>query len=322
MDEGPRRLEPVAARADLREAAADRQSQIAARGDTTDEGGRRRAEAGPEPERVGLGKDALPLNCGGDRPLDPLRQGDQVEAGTGGAQPEIDERPLAVSQQVEGPLQRRRLGFHVCRRLGRPLQLRLVPEDVVVDRDLHEDRASGRRARDPAGAAHGRVDLRPLLGPQLRLRHRGDHRTLVDVVQLVGHAAVAADPARQHQHRDPVQVGLGDAGERVREPSPGHQVGAAQRLRRAGDGVGHEGSALLVGDQDGANACGAVESVVQLDVVGARDAKGEGDMLVLERANHDLTARQLAHRGCLTLSGPELTQPPGGYPPPPGRPGP
>ncbi len=86
----------------------------------------------------------------------------------------------------------------------------------------------------------------------------------------------------------------------MREPGAGDEVGTAEQSGRAGDGVGHERRALLVGHQDGPNAVRAAERVVELDVVGAGDAEGEGDALVLQGTYHDLGTAHLS-RGHLVV---------------------
>src|SRR3989304_4367767 len=71
------------------------------------------------------------------------------------------------------------------------------------------------------------------------------------------------------------------------QPSARHQVDDAQLVGGPGYPVGHEGSALLVGDQDGPNPIGARQGVVQLNVVRARDAEGERNAFVLQPANNN-----------------------------------
>src|SRR3989304_820941 len=74
------------------------------------------------------------------------------------------------------------------------------------------------------------------------------------------------------------------------QPSARHQVDDAQLVGGPGHPVGHEGSALLVGDQDGPNPTGARQGVVQLNVVRARDPEGERNAFVLQGADNNLTS--------------------------------
>ncbi len=211
MQQRARRLQPVAARAHLGEAAADRQREVAGASELADEGRRGTPEARPEPEGVALGEDALPLDGRGHRGLEPLRQGHQVRAGAGGAQPEIQQRPLRLRQQrpdsveLTRPRTRRRFGRW---RPGR--ECKLVAEEVVVRRDLDEHGAGGGGAGDLAGPAQGGVDLRAVGRTQLCLGDGTDHRRLIDIVKLIRLPGVGADPAAEDEEGDQVHIGLGD----------------------------------------------------------------------------------------------------------------
>ncbi len=327
VDEWAGRLEPVAPRPDLGEAATDGQGEVAGGGELARERRRGAAETGPEPEGVALGEDALPLYRRRHRGLEPLGQGDQLGAGAGGAQAEVEQRALALRQKRPHALDRLggRLGRGRCRR--RPgFDRRLVPEQVVVGRDLDEHGSRRGGTGELAGPAHGRVDLRAVGRTQLRLGDGPDHPRLIDIVELIRFPGVGADPAAEHQQRDPIEKSLGDPRGGVGKPGAGHQVGAAQRPRRSGDGVGHERGGLLIRDQDRAHAGRAAQRVVKLDVVRAGDAEGEGNALVLEGAHYDLSSGQLRHVEPRDVGKPGINRAallrPAGYVEPPGRPEP
>ncbi len=301
VHEGAGRLEAVAAGPDLGEAAADGEGQVAGARDLSDEGRGHAAEPGPEPERVALGKHAFPLDRGGDGGLEALGEGDEVGRGSSGAQAEVEERAARGGQELGGPCHVVGVGPGGRGRLVGPgVEAGLVAEQVVVDGDLDEDGAGGRRPGEPAGAADGGVDLGPVRRPELGLADGPDDGGLVHVVELERPAGVAADAAPEDEQGDAVEVGLGDAGEGVGEAGARHDVHAAQAAGRPGDPVGHERCALLVGHQDGPHAVRPAERVVELQVVGAGDAERERHALILQRADDDLGA---AHLSALSVFG-------------------
>ena len=71
----------------------------------------------------------------------------------------------------------------------------------------------------------------------------------------------------------------------------GDRVPAVRALAappNAAEGVGHEGAAAFVRDQERRDPCGAGQFVVQLRVVHAGDAEGVRDAELLQRKNGEL----------------------------------
>jgi len=296
VHERPGRRQPVAARAHLAEATADRERRIAGLRQLARERGRGCAEPGPQRQRIALGEDALALEGGRDGRRETLGQLGQLRPGAGRAQAQVEQRPACARQDGDRPLERLRVDGRGRHALGgeRRLQLgrrRVGAEEVVLRRDLHEHGPRPPAARQGARPTDGAIHLRTGRRPQLRLRHGRDQRRLVDVVELVGPTRVPADPAPEHQQRHAVEVRLGDTRERVRQSGARHDVDAAQASGCAPDRVGHERGRLLVRDQHGPYAARVRQRVVQLDVVRAGNAEREGDFLVLEGTHDDLAAR-------------------------------
>ena len=163
----------------------------------------------------------------------------------------------------------------------------------MIHRNLDEDRAGWRSASDAAGSTNRDVEVRSVFRLQLGLGHVTGHPGLIDIVELESLVAIGPDTAGQHQHRYPIEEGFGDPRQGMGEPGAGHEIDAAQGAGRPGDPVGHEGSALLVGHQDGANELRAGERIVELDIMSARYPKRERNALVLEGADDDVAACHL-----------------------------
>ena len=106
---------------------------------------------------------------------------------------------------------------------------------------------------------------------------------LVHVVQLVGAPEVAADAARDHDHRDAVEEGLADPARRMGHARGGNDQECADPGAGAADRVRHESAAALVRDEHRRDRFGSAERIVKLGVVHARNSERVADAELFER---------------------------------------
>jgi hypothetical protein len=114
-------------------------------------------------------------------------------------------------------------------------------------------------------------------------------------VELERPPRVAPDPTSQHEHGDSIEISFGNSRERVRQSCSRNYVHRRKPPGSARDSIGHERSALFIGDEDWARAHGTGKRIVEFDVVCARNAKSETHTFIFERAHNDVTTRHLAH---------------------------
>jgi hypothetical protein len=131
-----------------------------------------------------------------------------------------------------------------------------MTEEVVLGGNLDHRRPGRGAARDLASAANGRVDFRSLFRAQLGLGHGSRDGELVHVVELECLSRVAPDPASEHEHGDSIEISFGNPRERVRQSCSGNHVHRRKLPGSTRDSIGHERSALFIGDEDWAHALG------------------------------------------------------------------
>ena len=106
---------------------------------------------------------------------------------------------------------------------------------------------------------------------------------LVHVVQLIGAAEIAADAARDHDHRDPVEKGLADAARGVRDARGRDDQQRTDTGTGPADRIRHESAAALVRDEHGRDRFRRAHLIVELGVVYARYAERVANAELLER---------------------------------------
>ena len=240
------------------------------------------AGVGPEPHQGhGDGDAGLP----GERAeiLGGIR-GDHAAAG-------VDHRPL-------GPLDGGGDLLDLLGGRGLPLLglvARQVHLDLIVGHDLRELDVFGQVDEHRPGAA-GRGDVKRLL------HHAGDVVGVGDQVVVLGDAAadlhhrgllerVGADHAgphlaREHDHRNAVELGVGDGRDEVEGPRAARAHAHARAASGAGVALGGEGAPLLVPREDGADlVLVAGERLVKRHARPARVGKDHVDPVPDQRLN-------------------------------------
>ena len=104
----------------------------------------------------------------------------------------------------------------------------------------------------------------------------------VHLVDLIAPPAIGAHAAGEDQHGDAVEKRLADPARRMREARSRHDDEGADARREPAHRICHERGAAFVRHQDGRDAVRAVELVVQLGVLHARNAEREPDPDLLE----------------------------------------
>lgn len=125
------------------------------------------------------------------------------------------------------------------------------------------------------------------------LHDRQGHAVEVGFLERGAADELLVDLAGDADQRDAVHVRVGDRGDEVRRAGTGGRHAHAGLAGRARVTVRHEGAALFVTGQDGADLLGAGEALVQLHGGAARVGEDRVDAQVLEAAYHDVTTAHL-----------------------------
>ncbi len=271
---------------DFAETAADRQQAVAVLHDAAREAGSLPAETVPQPQRVALRKNSLAAERRRHRRSELLGQRNQEVRGAGGALAEVEGRGLGVGHHGGGSLHEVRIGCGAGIRLGLVVSLAdLLPQHEELGGDLDRHRSGNASAGDLKRTADGRVEVFGAFHPHRLFRDRTQRRQLVDRVELEGRSGVGADAGCEHHHRHVVHPRLGDARHAEGHPGAGDHVDDPDLVRRTGEAVGEKGAGDFGGYENGLDTVRCGEGVVELDVVGARDAERVANALILEGAD-------------------------------------
>ncbi len=279
-------LGAVAAGRDLGKPRSHRQQAIA----MFERGLRGRDRGGPEPEpgvQRMIGREgAEALQRGRDRRLQPLGDGADLRIGIARAPADEESRVRGRREQRGGIGDLRFMpeaGFgrtRIRRQLGN-----LSRECLQVERDLHEHRTRLPARCDLVGAKDGRHDVLVPGDVKRRLGQALHELMQIHLVDLIAPSAVGAHPAGEDQHRDAVEEGFADAARRMGEAGGRYDDEGADARGQPAHGVGHERGTTFVRHQDRRDAIGAVELVIELGVLHARNAEGEPHPDLLERVD-------------------------------------
>ena len=164
----------------------------------------------------------------------------------------------------------------------------LVLLDVLRDVDDHGARTAG--GSDLEGLVHDARQLVVIEDEEGVLHDRQGHAVEVGFLEGSATDELLVDLASDADQRDAVHVRIGDRSDEIRGARAGGRHADTGLAGRTGVTVGHEGAALLVARQDGADFLGADEAMVELHRGAAWVSKDRVDAEVLEAADHDITA--------------------------------
>jgi len=125
------------------------------------------------------------------------------------------------------------------------------------------------------------------------LHDRQGHAEEVGFLEGGATDELLVDLAGDADQRDAVHVRVGDRGDEIRRAGTGGGHAHAGLAGRARVTVRHEGAALFVTGQDGADLLGAGEALVELHGRAARVGEDRVDAEVLEASHHDVATAHL-----------------------------
>ncbi len=208
----------------------------------------------------------------------------------------VDHRPLGRQHQFDGaldlagvPFEIRVVGAHL--EIGRVLVRNLDVRRGDVLRYIDDDRAGAPGGGDVKRLLQRLGELVQVLDQEIVLDAGASHADRVDLLECVAADRVARHLAGQHDQRDRIHVGGGDAGHRVgRARARGHEANPrlAGRARVAVSGVR---STLFVAHQNVLDVILFVQRVVNVQHRAAGVAENVLDTLVLQELDDDFRTR-------------------------------
>ncbi len=205
----------------------------------------------------------------------------------------VDHRTLGGEQQLQRladlalmPLHHRVVRAHRHRLRVFEAVLRLG--DVLGDVDQHRARTAG--GRDDEGLLHRRREVLDVLDQEVVLHARPGDADRVALLERVLADGVRRDLTRDHDHRDRIHVGGGDAGDRVGHARAAGDEADPDLLRGTRVRIGRVDRCLLVPHEDVLDLLLLEERVVNVEDGPAGVPEEVLDAFFLKAAHDDLCA--------------------------------